>query len=165
MNGASTEAASEATGEGQPQRSWLRRLSPLVPLFGLGLLVASGLLVCPAKLLTGVPCPGCGLTRATLSMVHLQFDEMLSFHPLAPLITPMIAWMALRPALVAGGWIGREAFDPFRRVPRWLWASLLVLVLGVWVARLLGGFGGHPDGVDPASGLVGIVFRAIAGGA
>ena len=30
----------------------------------------SGLVVCPSKLIYHIPCPGCGMTRATLLVIH-----------------------------------------------------------------------------------------------
>jgi hypothetical protein len=30
----------------------------------------------------GIPCPSCGMTRAYLSLVHLNYKEAFKFHPL-----------------------------------------------------------------------------------
>ncbi len=37
---------------------------------------------CPIKFMTGVSCPGCGMTRATLAAVTLHFHRAFFFHPL-----------------------------------------------------------------------------------
>ncbi len=37
---------------------------------------------CPIKALFGVPCPGCGLTRAWWEAMHFRFGEAFSYHPL-----------------------------------------------------------------------------------
>lgn len=37
---------------------------------------------CPIKFLTGISCPGCGMTRAWLAAFHLRFDLALAYHPL-----------------------------------------------------------------------------------
>lgn len=41
---------------------------------------------CPFKLLTGLDCPGCGLSRALLCLLHLDFYGALRCHPLSILI-------------------------------------------------------------------------------
>lgn len=48
--------------------------------------VHDGPVVCPLPLATGIPCPGCGITRATAHAAHLEFGEAFRFHPLWPLI-------------------------------------------------------------------------------
>ncbi|MDO4913953.1 MAG: DUF2752 domain-containing protein [Bifidobacteriaceae bacterium] len=37
---------------------------------------------CPIKFLTGVSCPGCGMTRAWLSVFRLDFNAAWHYHPL-----------------------------------------------------------------------------------
>lgn len=41
---------------------------------------------CPFKYLTGLDCPGCGLTRAFLSAFRLDFKAAFNYHPLFLLI-------------------------------------------------------------------------------
>ena len=40
--------------------------------------------ICPFRHYMGCPCPGCGLTRASVAMVKGDFKEMLAYHALAP---------------------------------------------------------------------------------
>ncbi len=42
--------------------------------------------ICPFYNLTGLPCPGCGLTRAFVCLGHGQWRESLHWHPLGWLI-------------------------------------------------------------------------------
>ena len=37
--------------------------------------------ICPAVLITGFPCPGCGMTRALLCVLRLDFKGAWSMHP------------------------------------------------------------------------------------
>ncbi len=37
---------------------------------------------CPIKWLTGVSCPGCGMTRALLAALRLDFASAVHYHPL-----------------------------------------------------------------------------------
>ena len=36
---------------------------------------------CPWVLITGMPCPGCGLTRAGICLLHFDFAEAWKTHP------------------------------------------------------------------------------------
>ncbi|WP_437804883.1 DUF2752 domain-containing protein [Sorangium sp. So ce1078] len=109
----------------------------------LGLLVAFGVPLCPFAIVTRHPCPGCGLTRATLALAHGHVAEALHFHPLSPLMAPLVlAAIAYNAAIyvkdgriaatesVQGAWVTR------------LGVALAVLMVAVWVARFLGAFGG-----------------------
>ena len=37
---------------------------------------------CPIKWLTGISCPGCGMTRSVLALLRLDFSAALQLHPL-----------------------------------------------------------------------------------
>ena len=109
--------------------------------------VALGPPLCPTALFFDVPCPGCGLTRATLALFRGDVGAALHFHPLVFVLTPLAAYAFGTTLLdyVRGGTAGPPA--------RWLkWfgtraryaagCALLVAVLGVWGARFVGYFGG-----------------------
>jgi hypothetical protein len=107
---------------------------------------------CVVKLAVGAPCPGCGLTRATLALLRLDFAEVWRLHPLAPVVSPLVGWLLLRPLAVNLGLLPRSA--------GWLRGRALVVVIvmavaATWVvyaARLAGALGGHPDPVSLGDG-------------
>lgn len=109
-------------------------------IFGLamGFLLFSGVPLCPVSYLTGVPCPGCGLTRAGICLLHADLRAAVALSPLAPVVVPFAIAMTAQ-ALVTylrgapqlpPRWVTRGAIA--------LWAALLV----VWGLRFLGWFGG-----------------------
>ncbi len=53
----------------------------------------TGLVVCPSRLLLKVECPGCGLTRATQHLLHLDWQTALDYNPLVLLTTPLLLWL------------------------------------------------------------------------
>ena len=52
----------------------------------LAIIIYAGLYVfgigCPIKFATGLSCPGCGMTRAWISVLHFQFHRAFDYHPL-----------------------------------------------------------------------------------
>ncbi len=44
---------------------------------------------CPIKFVTGISCMGCGMTRAYLSLLRLDFAEAFHYHPL--FLLPILA--------------------------------------------------------------------------
>jgi len=50
---------------------------------------------CPFHYLFGIPCPGCGMTRALFSVLLLRFGQALYYHPGIFLIIPgFLLWCA-----------------------------------------------------------------------
>ena len=130
-----------------PLRVKLKRLgAALVPLLALAVGLWSGLASCPNRALTGIPCPGCGLTRATMALLQGHLAEALHWHPLVPLLLPLVVFLILRSMLAGAGLISSSAWQV--RVPNWAFIAFAVLVIGVWVARLAGYLGGPSDPVD-----------------
>ncbi len=130
-----------------------------LPLLMLFAIAAIDFPLCPTRVLFGVPCPGCGLTRATLALLTLDFEAVLHFHPLAPLMAPLVGWVLGKPILEELGWIPKHKV--FVRIPQLVWIAIAIVFFGLYFARLGGLLGGLPDPVDPAHGVLGKVFGAV----
>jgi hypothetical protein len=50
---------------------------------------------CPFRLITGIPCPGCGMTHAFLAAFRGDFADAFRWHPLFPLVMLMMAGYAV----------------------------------------------------------------------
>ena len=135
-----SEAADDSGRLGQVKRGGL-----VAAVFGLvAALVALDVPLCPTAALFGVPCPGCGLTRATLSAVHGQWGHAFELHPLFWIISPIYAF-----AVGLGVWTyirGPKRVSTLTwQMNRWVTiggAIMLVLMLGLWVLRFFDFFGG-----------------------
>lgn len=105
-------------------------LAPFTPLF------AGGLLACPFKSLTGIPCPGCGTTRAALALARLDVAGAFVHYPL-----PALAWTLF---LAGGLWAGWRAWrerplpEP-RRLPTWGKVGIVAAVLANWIYSIATG--------------------------
>ncbi len=101
-------------------------------------LTAAGLptWVCPFQAALGLPCPGCGLSRATLALLAGDWKRAVHLHAFAPLVVlglPVLAALAILPserrARVAARW---SAIDRHWHLG-WL---LLATLLAYWIYRL-----------------------------
>lgn len=50
---------------------------------------------CPFFRVTGIPCPGCGLTRAVMLLIHGDVRASLRFHAFAPILLLFILVLVL----------------------------------------------------------------------
>ena len=66
-----------------------RDVSALAGIALLYLLIESLGVTCPIRFLTGISCAGCGMSRAWLSLLRLDFAGALRFHPLFWLPIPV----------------------------------------------------------------------------
>lgn len=74
----------------------------LIVLAVYGLLAAAGH-GCPIRYVTGIPCPGCGLSRAYIALLHLNIREAFSYHPMFWAI-PVLFLACLRYERTRGAW-------------------------------------------------------------
>jgi hypothetical protein len=91
--------------------------------------------ICPVALLTGVACPGCGMSRAIAWIFRGDLERSVGYHPLAPLVA-MIGVIAVVWAL------GRRLRGWRRPSTAVLNSGLVVLaalLMAVWIARLASG--------------------------
>jgi hypothetical protein len=91
---------------------------------------------CPLKAALGIPCPGCGLTRATVSLLRGEFAAAFGAHAFAPVLLAGLAAVAVAALLPAGrreafaGLVGR--FERRTKASYVLFAALLLY----WSVRL-----------------------------
>jgi|SRR6187431_2176355 len=110
---------------------------------------------CPLASVLGVPCPGCGLTRATLALSHGDLKRALDLHPLVLVLAPLFIGAVTSAAV---GYVRGPRPRDARPARQWLTSramtalatALMLATLGVWGARFFGYFGG-PVAVETLS--------------
>ena len=93
--------------------------------------------VCPSRLLFGVNCPGCGMTRSVLLTLGGDLRGALDVNPAGPFLVAALILLAVQLILAARG----EVSAPVKRrlLP---WASVYgVVVASVMLIQWAGGLG------------------------
>jgi len=87
---------------------------------------------CVFRKVTGLDCPGCGMTRATYAMLHGRIGDAFAFNPVGMILLPL-ALIAL--GIEVLGWVmGRPM--PFRlRTGRWGVGIVAAILITWWVVR------------------------------
>jgi hypothetical protein len=92
--------------------------------------------ICPFHAATGLPCPGCGLTRAFVCLGHGRFAESLVWHPLGWMLFGAVVMICLRSGM---RWLtARPVWAAPKRAARCAMAVAAVLFVGVGFARMAG---------------------------
>lgn len=100
-----------------------RRTAIIASIILIYLLLDVFVIGCPIKLLTGLSCPGCGMTRAYLSLLNLDIKKAFAYHPLFPLpIILLLMWML--------GFRGKRISNAFV-------FFICLLFIGVYVYRII----------------------------
>lgn len=126
------------------------RLLLMLYLTGIYLILSLLHIGCPLKFITGISCPGCGMTRAYNALLHLDINLAIHYHPLfilAPLMVGLYLFdFYLNPKLVKG-----------------LWFVFIIVFLSTYLFRL---FLSQNDVVtiDIASGIMIRLYRLLFGG-
>ncbi len=93
---------------------------------------------CPIKFISGISCPGCGMTRAAFSLLQLNFAAAFYYHPLFPLVF-----------IMGGGFVLRT----LKKLPKKAFDIITYACCGaflfVWLVRMIWGDGEivsfHPE--------------------
>jgi hypothetical protein len=91
---------------------------------------------CPLLHGLGIPCPGCGLSRASLELLRGEWRASLSDHAFAPLL--LVALVVIGVASLLPGSLRLALADGVERLERrtGLTALALVGLVLYWIARL-----------------------------
>lgn len=109
----------------------------LAVLHSRGLAVPSDFSLCPARLLTGHRCPGCGMGHAVVSAMRGDFSASFAHHPLGlPLLALWTAWLAWGGVNLYRGRRFSEGFPSVIRRPAFAWAALAA-ALAVHAVRVI----------------------------
>lgn len=96
---------------------------------------------CPIKFFTGISCAGCGMSRAYLQLLHLNFCEAFHYHPL--FLCPIIFIIVF---------ILSEFGFP-KKYANAIYSVIVVLFLAVYVYRMI-----NPDDnivvFEPQNGFI-----------
>ena len=92
---------------------------------------------CPVFRLTGVPCPGCGLTRACMLLLRGEVQASLTFHAFAPIFLVLIAILIIATALP--GSVTAPLIHKAETLERQTGITIIIMggLILYWLARLL----------------------------
>ena len=80
---------------------------------------------CPIKYITGLSCAGCGMSRAILSALTLDFGAAFTYHPL---------WIVIIPAILAIVILSAKGKSKPAVV---VFCCLMAAMMTVWIIRLI----------------------------
>ena len=83
---------------------------------------------CPIKAATGLPCPGCGLTRGCMALLRLDFAGAFHWHPLSFLV-PIIFFVYIFKD-------NRQTQRLFDKTPVMVTAVLVLLGVYIWRMKM-----------------------------
>jgi hypothetical protein len=92
---------------------------------------------CPLFRLTGVPCPGCGLTRACILLMRGELQASLKFHAFAPIFVVLIAMLIICTVLPRA--VTAPLINKAETLERQTGITIIILggLILYWLARLL----------------------------
>jgi hypothetical protein len=93
--------------------------------------------MCQFKNLFGTPCPGCGLTRAFVSMGHLDVVSAWAYHPVGVFFYLVVVFqIPFRATQIIRARRGLRQLD-LGSAPQWIWAILLGAGFIQWLTQFI----------------------------
>ena len=106
----------------------------VIPAPSLGASTVLGLpKLCLFRNITGIGCPGCGMTRSLIATAHLHFEDAILFHPLGPPVLILLLLYSLTHVIKL-----RSRTGHVQQIPKVIPIALTICFVIVWVARLTG---------------------------
>ena len=88
-------------------------------------------LPCIFKGVTGIPCPGCGMTRAYLAILQGEFSTAWRYHPFSFLLIGLIILIVFQPEYT------QETWGAISLIKQKIIVSILILLcLSLWLVHL-----------------------------
>ncbi len=84
---------------------------------------------CPIKIIFGIPCPGCGITRAFLSLIRFDFKKAFEYHPLFPVVFIELMYFVFRDFIP-------QKYKINEKFENTIFSITAVLMIAVWIYRL-----------------------------
>ncbi|MBQ9938019.1 MAG: DUF2752 domain-containing protein [Oscillospiraceae bacterium] len=114
------------------------------------LLAVSGI-GCPIRFLFGVPCPGCGITRAWMSALHGNIADAFRWHPLFLVATASVVYIS----------VGRRPLFGSDRAESVFIVTFSVAMLAIWLIRVIFGENLGLFDIDGGEGYVVNLIKQI----
>lgn len=90
----------------------------------------SGPIVCPFRLVTGLPCPFCGSTRAVGAVLQGDLVGSLALNPIGPLTMVLVVVALVAPRWTRTRWQQLKAsWSGMPRRGQWLWGTAAIAAL------------------------------------
>ena len=88
-------------------------------------------LPCIFKGVTGIPCPGCGMTRAGLAILQGEFSTAWRYHPFSFLLIGLSILIVFQPEYTQETWVAISLIKQ-----KIIVSTLILLCLSLWLVHL-----------------------------
>lgn len=88
---------------------------------------------CPVHLFTGLNCPGCGVTRMIISMLHGDFSKAFRYNQLLFISTPIFIILVIN--LVICNFRGSKPL--IKKIPDWLYLIYFIILIIFMIIRII----------------------------